>query len=330
MIRPVLGAVWKALRRSQASISGTNIFFPSLAYFLREAGAFIWLIIGLVMLFPLSADPLRKIPPERLALWPLGRKERRILRWVTPWFTPVSWLVAALAVFGLRGQVSAGLWGALAALAAIGFTAPSLRVPQNPRVPRLVPAFPGAFGCLLRKDLRQLLTTLEFWTAALLSAAAAAYRIFGSNFPAEAGLMLSLLIVLIFASSTTCSFSLDGEAGMTRYRLLPLRGWQILAMKDAAVLLAIAILTLPLAPLSGIAAALVTVAIGHSYAIHERGGQARWRFSSGPSLWFGLVQLIALAFAGAGVHYSGAYSAGIAAAIYVLSTAWYGAQLCDN
>ena len=46
--------------------------------------------MGLVVLFPLSTDPLRKIPPSRLALWPLDRRERWILRLASPWINPAD------------------------------------------------------------------------------------------------------------------------------------------------------------------------------------------------------------------------------------------------
>src|SRR5581483_8890956 len=83
----ILKALARALRRDQSSIksiAGNNFFFVS-ALLLQNAGAFIYLIIGLVLLFPLSTDPLRKIPASRLALWPLGSRDRRLLRALSPW-----------------------------------------------------------------------------------------------------------------------------------------------------------------------------------------------------------------------------------------------------
>ena len=43
---------------------------------------------------------------------------------------------------------------------------------------------------------------------------------------------------------------------MTRYRLLPVSGWLVLAAKDAPYLLISALMTLPLARSAGMAAAL--------------------------------------------------------------------------
>ena len=73
-----------------------------------------YLIMGLVVLFPLSTDPLRKIPPSRLALWPLERRERWILRLASPWINPLTWGLAGLAIWGAGRAVSVGLWAAIA------------------------------------------------------------------------------------------------------------------------------------------------------------------------------------------------------------------------
>src|SRR5215471_9667334 len=84
MARPIaiLKALATAYRRDWTalkSLTGNN-FFLITAFLLRQAGAFVYLIVGLVLLFPLSTDPLRKIPPSRLALWPLTRREHWVLR----------------------------------------------------------------------------------------------------------------------------------------------------------------------------------------------------------------------------------------------------------
>ena len=83
----ILVALGRALGRdlkSSWSLKGNNFFIVSVLV-LQDAGAFIYLIVGLVMLFPLSTDPLRRIPASRLNLWPLDRRERCILRAASPW-----------------------------------------------------------------------------------------------------------------------------------------------------------------------------------------------------------------------------------------------------
>ena len=56
-----------------------------MAYLLNAAGVFVFLLVGGLLLFPLSADPLRAVPADRLKLWPLTRGEYRLLRALAPW-----------------------------------------------------------------------------------------------------------------------------------------------------------------------------------------------------------------------------------------------------
>ena len=63
----ILKALWRAFQRGEksiATVAGNNFFLVALL-FLGKAGSFLFLIMGLVILFPLSTDPLRKIPPSR-------------------------------------------------------------------------------------------------------------------------------------------------------------------------------------------------------------------------------------------------------------------------
>jgi hypothetical protein len=83
-----------------------------------------------------------------------------------------------------------------------------------------------------------------------------------------------------------------------------LRGWQILAAKDAAFLLVAIPLTLPLSPLAGIGAALVALTLGHEPAVARPRKQTRWRFSSGASAVYGIFQAVLLAMAAAGIFFS--------------------------
>ena len=100
-----LFAIVKALGRAEGrdqksfqSVVGNNFFIVT-ALLLQSAGGFVYLIIGLVMLFPLSTDPLRKIPPSRTffvesvaACWaatrtsalPIASAESRSLRRMCP------------------------------------------------------------------------------------------------------------------------------------------------------------------------------------------------------------------------------------------------------
>src|SRR3954468_6350596 len=120
MARPltILRALSTAYRRdwtAPQSLPGNN-FFLITAFLLGKAGSFIYLIFGLILLFPLSTDPLRKIPPSRLVLWPLTRAENWALRLASPWINPLTWAIAGLAIWGAGRTVSIGLWGTLAGL----------------------------------------------------------------------------------------------------------------------------------------------------------------------------------------------------------------------
>jgi len=302
----ILRALALAYRRDQKSlesVAGNNFFIVS-ALLLQSAGGFIYLIVGLVLLFPLSTDPLRKIPASRLALWPIERREHWLLRIVSPWINPVSWAIAGLAVWAARGKVTFGLWGLAAGLFAVGFLLSDLSFISTQTVWRLIPHFPGPLNQLIRKNLREMLSTLDLYCALLLSLSALVYRTMRLALPPEGFLAITVLIVLALSSYAQCLFGLDGAGGLGRYRLLPLRGWQVLAAKDAAFLLVAIPLTLPLAPLAATGAALVALALGHEPSVARPRKQTRWRFSSGASLVFGIFQAVMMTMAAAGIFFS--------------------------
>jgi hypothetical protein len=328
-ITAILRALGKALRRDQRtlqSVAGNNFFFVS-ALLLQEAGKFVYLIIGLVLLFPLSTDPMRKIPRSRLELWPLAERERHLLRALSPWINPVTWCIAALAIWAARGRVTLGLWALAAGVVIAGFLVSEL--PGGPAHGRFrpVPNFPGPLNQLVRKNIREMLATLDFYCALLLTLAALAARLAGTPLPREAFMALTLLVVLALSSYAQCLFGLDGRGGWSRYRLLPLRGWQILAAKDTAFLAIVIPLTLPLAPLAALGAALVALAVGHEPSVNQIRAQARWRFSSGSSLFYGLFQAAAMAMAAAGIFFNGAFVLAPCAAAWAISVWWYGRVL---
>jgi hypothetical protein len=326
----IIGALWTAVRRdgeTLGSFTGNNFFLISIVFlFFGDPGAFVWLnfILALVLFFPLSTDPLAKIPRARLALWPIEASERRLLRIMSPWLNPMTWLLAILV---LRRSISLGLWALLAALFAIGFAVPSIPWARHKTAWRMLPHFPGPLNQLIRKNLRELLSTLDFYCALLLCASTVAYRAFSKPFPSEAGLVMTVLVVLALSTYTQCLFGLDGAGGLSRYRLLPLRGWQLLAAKDAAFLLAAIALTLPLAPLAGTAAALVALAAGRAPSVEQPHSQVRWRFSASGSLARALVQTILLAMAASAVFFSGAWAVLPCLAAWASSLWWYGRRM---
>lgn len=325
----VLKAVWRAVRRGQGSFLSitTNNFLFFTAYLFRKDGAFLYLIIGILIFFPLSADPLRKIPQERLILWPFDRREWWILRILSPWLNPVMWLLAAATVWVVRRSVTWQLLGIVAGLFAIGFVLSDIGGGAWDGLARRVPGFGGLLGELIRKNLRQMLSTLDFWCALVLSVATAIYRVADRNTPPEGFLLMCLLVMLALSSYAQCLFGLDGAGGLTRYRLLPLRGWQILLAKDVAFLIVALVLTLALNPLAGLAAALAVLAIGHEQSVKHLRPQVRWRFSTGASLGNGVVQVFAMSIAANGVARTSVLLMVPCLAIYGISVWWFGRKL---
>ena len=328
-IAAILRAVSKALRRDQRtlqSVAGNNFFLVS-ALLLQKSGTFIYLIIGLVLLFPLSTDPLRKVPRSRMELWPLDGGERRLLRLLSPWINPMTWVIAALAIWAVKGGVTLGLWAVAAGVVAAGFLLSELPGGPAHGLLRRVPNFPGMLNQLIRKNIREMVATLDFYCGLLLAVTALAWRLTGATIPHEAFLALTMLVALALSSYAQCLFGLDGRGGLSRYRLLPLRGWQILAAKDAAFLAVTIPLTLPLAPLAGAGAALVALAIGHEPSVNQPRAQVRWRFSSGAGLVYGIFQAVAMGMAAAGIFFNGAFVLVPCAAAYAGSLWWYGRVL---
>jgi hypothetical protein len=325
----ILGALWTAVRRDAktlGSFTGNNLFSVSVLFLaLADRGVFLSLnvLIGLVLFFPLSTDPLRKIPPQRLAMWPVSSAERWLLRLASPWLNPMTWMLAILV---LRRSVTMGLWALIAGLFAIGFVVPSLPWVQRLGAWRRLPHFPGPLDQLIRKNLREMLSTLDFYCGLLLSVGALIFRAKGT-LPRDAFFPLTMLVMLTLSSYAQSLFGLDGDGGLTRYRLLPLPGWQILAAKDAAFLLVTAFLCLPLSPLPGLAAALMALAVGHAASVNERSEQTRWRFSTGVSFGSGIVQVLIMALMAAATVYVSPFMLAPCIAIYVWSTWWYGRTL---
>jgi hypothetical protein len=325
----ILAALWKAVRRggkSAGSFASNNLFLVSVAFlFFKDPGAFVSLnvLIALVLFFPLSADPLRKIPAARLALWPLTRRERALVRILAPWLNPMPWLLAALA---LHKGIAVELWALIAGLFAIAFLAPALPLGGRQNLFRAMPHFPGALDQLIRKNLREALCTLDFYCALLVSAAALAFRCAG-QLPREALFPMTMPVMLALSTYAGNLFGLDGRGGLTRYRLLPIPGWQVLAAKDAAFLLIAVALTLPLSPVGGLAAALAGLAYGHYASVNRRRPETRWRFSTAASFSGGLLQVVAMALAAAGAIDGSVLLLAPCAAAYAWSTWHWGKAL---
>lgn len=235
---------------------------------------------------PLSSDPLDRLPPERLLLWPLTPRQRLTLRVVSLGLSPILWLTVFLLL------KTATLTVALPFLAFVIAAQLMLRLPGLTAVVR-IPLLPGSFGGLVSHNLRQMLTVLDTWVAILLSAIATAYR-FLSPHPDPAALpILAILIALAMSTWAQSLFGLDSASAMSRYRLLPLPAWQILLAKDAAFLGILLLLVAALHPLPAITFGLVSLTVGHYSSVTLHLPQRRWRFTAGRLLPVGALQFLA-------------------------------------
>ena len=331
MARPVaiLKALATAYRRDWTaleSLTGNNFFLLTLLL-LQQAGVFVYLIMGLVLLFPLSTDPLRKIPASRLALWPLNRREALVLRLAGPWVNPLTWILAGGAIWSAGRTISVGLWAIVGGLFVAAFALSHLPSPGRTPMWRRVPGLPGPLDQLVRKNLREILSTLDYYCAAILSLSVLVWRLFGPALPREAYMAMTVLTVGAVSSYAQCLFGLDGEGGLSRYRLLPVRGWQLLLAKDAAYLIALLPLTLPLAPVAALGGALMVLAVGHAPSVEHPREQTRWRFSMGGALGNGIVQMIAMAMTVSSIFSMSLWFLAPACAAWAGSLWWYGMRL---
>jgi len=134
---------------------------------------------------------------------------------------------------------------------------------------------------------------------------------------------MGLLVALALSTCAQSLFGLDGDAGVTRYHLLPVRGWEILLAKDMAFLAILFVLLLPLDVWPGMTFGLVALAFGHHSSVLLELPQQRWRFASG-QLPFGAMQTAAGMAVGFVEHQQGWWVLALAAMGYAASVYYYG------
>jgi len=325
----ILAAVWRAVvrdLRSLNSLAGNN-FFIFCILLLQQSGSFVMIILGLVLLFPLGSDPLSKIPRERLESWPLTPMQRVLLRIGSLAISPAAWLTLALLAATAPPWLSLQFLALIAAMQALGmaFAALRARAPQA-GVFRWAPPLPGVIGGMIRKDIRQFLSVLDPYPALVLTLSGAAYQVFAPQPDPEAKFGLTLLVVLAMSTSGQCLFGLDGESGISQYRLWPVRGWRVLAAKGLAHLAVTVALCLLLEPVPALAAGMVALAVGNHVSVRRPLPQARWRFTGG-SLGVGLLQLMGMMSAANLVHRTSAWLLAPCALLWAASVWFYGRDL---
>lgn len=330
-IRAILKALANAVKRDLGtlqSIGGNNFFlFAALVMLQPESAEFLLLLLGLLLLFPLSTDPLGRIPAERYALWPLSRWERLALRVASILLSPIIWIAVVMLLLKARPVYALTFVGAAVCAQILTVVTRNIvhRTPQW-NVFLHIPQFPGMLGGLVRNNLRQFLSVLDPYLALLLTLGAVAYR-FSPHSNSSAFTVMALVVSLTLGTYAQCLFGLEFGSGLIRYRLLPLRGWQVLLAKDLAFLIVLTILVLPLNPVAGIVSGLAMLAIGHHVSVRERLPQKRWRFTGGELLPAGALQTLggsALGFAATqnGPLYIAIAVVAWAGSLYVYGRAW--------
>ncbi len=321
-------SVWRDLR-TFSSVSGNNItlFVLFVMYGQPQSVVFFLMILGVLLLGPLSGDPLRKVPADRLAVWPLTARQRAALRLGSLALSPVVWI--ALPFLFWAGGLSFGfllIGGALLIQIAAGFWNQWRAGRPASRLVVPVPKFPGRWGGLVQKDLRQMLSVLDCYAALALAIAGTLYRLLGSNADPDAFLIVALVVIIALSTYGQCLFGLDLPWGIARYRVLPLRGYEILLAKDIAFLCVAIVLVAPLAPLPGMAGALVALAVGHHGSVLRPLPQARWRFTGGVLFPSGFFQVFPLVAIGVATGRGSLWYLGLALAAYLVSLWYYGRE----
>lgn len=276
------------------------------------------LLLGVLLLFPASSDPLTRIPPERLGSWPLGAAQRIGLRMVSLLLSPVLWITLFL-MSRIANRTAAEVFLAFAVAVQVGIAVTTRAARRHPamEVLRFVPG-PGRYGLLFAKNLRELLVVLDTYVAVLLAAGGWFFA------PDEGYPLLSLLIALAPSTVAQSLFGLEYEAAV-RYRVLPLRGWQILLAKDAAYLVLVLVLTARFDPAAALTFGFVALAIGHHSSVCLYLPQRRWRFTAGRLLPVGALQPLLAMTAGFAESQLGLVVLPVALGIWAASVAVYGA-----
>jgi hypothetical protein len=330
---PILAALSRAVRREVGSfrtLTVNNFFFfiALMAYSAQQSSlepksAYPFLLLLLiVMLFPLSSDPLDKVPPSRRALWPLSSGQRIELRIASVLLSPVLWLAIALMLFRrIRPATAMAFFTAVAGVQIVAlFGRAALSKMPRWSALKYVPSFPGKLGGLIRNHLRQLFQVLDSYVALILVLASCAYRFLANKPDPEAFSILALMIALIMSTYAQCLFGLDPQ---TRYRLFPLHGWEVLLSKDVAFLALLLVLVLPLDPIAGLTFGLFALAVGHHASVFEQLRLRRWRFSGGRA-YIGVIQCIGGFVFGISAHRVSPAFLFVSAAAWLISLVVYG------
>lgn len=283
--------------QSFRSLGGQNfILFAGFVALQPSSAEFFALILGLVLLAPLSSDPMQKVPAERRATWPLLDWEWLAVRVGSLALSPIAWLAFAL-LWRAGWRAAAIVIGAGVLIQLLAYVGKRAAAGMPSVALHKFPAPPGIIGAIMRLQLREMLRTLDLYVALTLAAATVAYRMTGRPLDADAPRIMALVVIVALSTHTQVLLGIDGH-GADRYRQMPIRGWQILLGKNLAFLAVAALLVAPLDPASGVMGAIAALALGHHRSVTNPIRQTPWRFTAGALLPDGLIQVIAIFMVG--------------------------------
>jgi hypothetical protein len=293
-------------------------------------GAF-WssLFFQIVLLAPLlvtfSLDTQHRLPPERVATWPLTRTQRLLLSSVSFALNPL-FIVLFLGYLFWMG-LAAGLLFLILALIVHGAVYAVGRLPFKIRTPAglSISRTPLEVSGIAQETWREMLGTLDFWTALLIAVSGSLYRLFGRAPKPETLPILSLFVGIAMSTIGQRMLRLDEGRALLRYRLLPIAGWKLLVTQDMTFLIPLSAMVSLLSLRTGVAFGLVAIAVGRYPSLRQRANQRRWRFVGGDPR-FGVAQVLLGGLAGIGAARTGLWVLAVAFAFYVVSIFW-GEQL---
>lgn len=246
-----------------------------------------------------SIDTQDRLPRQRVTLWPLTHAQRLLLTSVSFVFNPivVVLFVGYLFWMGVATALCFVLLGLLIHVAT--YATARLSWPDGLFNGSWLPILPLKYDGIVRVTVREITSTLDFWTALLIAACGTVYRLFGHSPEQEAFPMLSVLVAIAMSTVAQRMLSMDEGRAILRYRLLAIAGWKLLVVQDTVFLLLVGIMVLPLNLQAGLAFGFVAIALGRYPSLKQQAEQRRWRFIGGDPR-FGVAQVLLGGAAGIG------------------------------
>src|ERR1700733_11291655 len=237
------------------------------------------LFFQIVLLAPLfvnfSVDTQPRLPPERVATWPLTGTQRLLLSSVSFALNPLFVVLFFGYLFWMG--LAAGLFFVLLALVVHGTVYAVGRLPFELRVPASlsISRTPLKVGGIAQEMWRELQGTLDFWAALLIAVREILYRLFGRAPEPEAFPLFSFFVGIAMSTIGQRMLRLDEGRALLRYRLLPIAGWKLLVTQDMTFLIPLAVMVSLLSLRTGVAFGLVAIAVGRYPSLRQRANQHR-------------------------------------------------------